>query len=166
MDHRGYEMALREADARLTAVVARLSTENAVLRAQLAEAQAEIAEARARLRECRSFVEPVVQRNEAAGITDSIQHDFLARLDAALGKGGGVTPDNPFSPEKLKAQVDLALAAIPPEKTRALVAYADTHGDWHLAYAHRLNGEWVLGASVGRTLPRGVEGQVVVQWSR
>ena len=75
-------------------------------------------------------------------------------------------PSSPFSPEKLQAAVDRVLATLPEGKTQALVAYANLRGEWHLAYAHRIGDQWILGGSVGRTTAHGLEGEVVVQWSR
>ena len=73
---------------------------------------------------------------------------------------------SPLDAETLQKHINASLAIIPKEHKQALVAYANTNKEWHLAYANRVNENWVLGVHVGRTQISGVQGDVVIQWSK
>lgn len=55
-----------------------------------------------------------------------------------------------FDQESLKKQVEVLVADIPANRSRAIVGYMLVDGRWRVSYAMRVAGGWSLGATFGK----------------
>lgn len=71
-----------------------------------------------------------------------------------------------FDNASLQRHIDAALVEIPKGRTGALVGYALKGGGWRVTMAHRINGQWDLGATFGKDAAAGkIDGGITIRGS-
>lgn len=70
-----------------------------------------------------------------------------------------------FDEASLKRYTEQSLAELLPGKRGAVVAVATLDGTVEVRYAHRINGNWTVGAVIRKEAGQPPEGGVRVMWS-
>ena len=79
---------------------------------------------------------------------------------------GPVTPPSPSILEQGLAQVQKALAVVPPGKRSAIVAGVDADGEIFFGAAARINDEWALSADLEWRVKEKPRAQFSVRWAK